>query len=88
MDSGLNLHFSPVQFPVVPSAQIGIFPAFQPMWSLSAARTRADRWLIDSRDESTGERLDDLEDPFTLYRCHATPNCAQTCPTGLNLAME
>ena len=44
------------------------------------------RWLIDSRDEATGERLDDLEDPFRLYRCHTIMNCTQTCPKGLNPA--
>jgi succinate dehydrogenase / fumarate reductase, iron-sulfur subunit len=44
------------------------------------------RWLIDSRDEATGERLDELEDPFRLYRCHTIMNCTQTCPKGLNPA--
>jgi succinate dehydrogenase / fumarate reductase iron-sulfur subunit len=44
------------------------------------------RWLIDSRDEATGERLDELEDPFKLYRCHTIMNCTQTCPKGLNPA--
>ena len=39
-----------------------------------------------SRDEATGERLDDLEDPFKLYRCHTIMNCAKTCPKGLNPA--
>ncbi len=47
---------------------------------------QAYRWLIDSRDEATGERLDELEDPFRLYRCHHILNCAQTCPKGLNPA--
>ena len=47
---------------------------------------QAYRWLIDSRDEATGERLDDLEDPFRLYRCHTIMNCAKTCPKGLNPA--
>ena len=51
-----------------------------------AALLHAYRWLIDSRDEHTGERLDDLEDPFKLYRCHTILNCAQTCPKGLNPA--
>ena len=51
-----------------------------------AALLQAYRWLIDSRDEATGERLDDLEDPFRLYRCHTIMNCAQTCPKGLNPA--
>ena len=51
-----------------------------------AALLHAYRWVIDSRDEATGERLDDLEDPFKLYRCHTIMNCAQTCPKGLNPA--
>jgi succinate dehydrogenase / fumarate reductase iron-sulfur subunit len=41
---------------------------------------------VDSRDEATGERLDDLEDPFKLYRCHTIMNCTNTCPKGLNPA--
>ena len=44
------------------------------------------RWIADSRDEHTGERLDELEDPFKLYRCHTIMNCTQTCPKGLNPA--
>lgn len=51
-----------------------------------AALLQAYRWLIDSRDEATGERLDKLEDPFKLYRCHTIMNCAQVCPKGLNPA--
>ncbi|MGB1882646.1 MAG: succinate dehydrogenase iron-sulfur subunit [Gammaproteobacteria bacterium] len=51
-----------------------------------AALLQAYRWLADSRDEATGERLDDLEDPFRLYRCHTIMNCAKTCPKGLNPA--
>jgi succinate dehydrogenase / fumarate reductase, iron-sulfur subunit len=47
---------------------------------------QAYRWLADSRDEMTGERLDSLEDPFRLYRCHTIMNCANTCPKGLNPA--
>ena len=47
---------------------------------------QAYRWLADSRDEATGERLDDLEDPFRLYRCHTIMNCAKTCPKNLNPA--
>ena len=42
------------------------------------------RWLADSRDEATGERLDYLEDTFKLYRCHTIMNCTNTCPKGLN----
>jgi succinate dehydrogenase iron-sulfur subunit len=44
------------------------------------------RWIADSRDETTGDRLDALEDPFKLYRCHTIMNCTQTCPKGLNPA--
>ena len=51
-----------------------------------AALINAYRWIEDSRDEATGERLDDLEDPFKLYRCHTIMNCAKTCPKGLNPA--
>ena len=51
-----------------------------------AVLLQAYRWLIDSRDEATGERLDDLEDPFRLYRCHTIMNCTNTCPKGLNPA--
>ena len=47
---------------------------------------QAYRWIVDSRDEDTGERLDDLEDPFRLYRCHTIMNCTRTCPKGLNPA--
>lgn len=47
---------------------------------------QAYRWLVDSRDEKTGERLDELEDPFRLYRCHTIMNCVKTCPKGLNPA--
>ncbi|MCV6638329.1 succinate dehydrogenase iron-sulfur subunit [Candidatus Albibeggiatoa sp. nov. NOAA] len=47
---------------------------------------QAYRWIIDSRDEATGERLDELEDPFRLYRCHTIMNCTNTCPKGLNPA--
>jgi succinate dehydrogenase / fumarate reductase iron-sulfur subunit len=51
-----------------------------------AVLLQAYRWLIDSRDEATGDRLDNLEDPFRLYRCHTIMNCANTCPKGLNPA--
>ena len=51
-----------------------------------AVLLQAYRWLIDSRDENTGHRLDELEDPFKLYRCHTIMNCAKTCPKGLNPA--
>jgi len=51
-----------------------------------AALLQASRWLNDSRDEAKGERLDDLEDPFRLYRCHTIMNCTKACPKGLNPA--
>jgi succinate dehydrogenase / fumarate reductase iron-sulfur subunit len=47
---------------------------------------QAYRWLADTRDEAAGERLDALEDPFRLYRCHTIMNCTNTCPKGLNPA--
>ena len=54
--------------------------------AISARRCclQAYRWLADSRDEATGERLDALEDPFRLYRCHTIMNCTRTCPKNLN----
>lgn len=51
-----------------------------------AVLIQAYRWLADTRDEATGERLDQLEDPFRLYRCHTIMNCTKTCPKGLNPA--
>ncbi len=51
-----------------------------------AVLLQANRWVVDSRDEATGERLDNLEDPFRLYRCHTIMNCTNTCPNGLNPA--
>ncbi|KAF0113702.1 MAG: succinate dehydrogenase iron-sulfur subunit [Rhodospirillaceae bacterium] len=49
-----------------------------------AVLLQAYRWLADSRDENTGKRLDMLEDPFRVYRCHTIMNCTNTCPKGLN----
>ncbi len=49
-----------------------------------ATLLQAYRWLADSRDEATGERLDGLDDSFRLYRCHTIMNCTATCPKGLN----
>ena len=51
-----------------------------------AVLLQAYRWLIDSRDEFTGNRLNNLEDPFRLYRCHTILNCSKACPKGLNPA--
>jgi succinate dehydrogenase / fumarate reductase iron-sulfur subunit len=52
-----------------------------------AVLLQAYRWLVDSRDNAAGERLDQLEDPFRLYRCHTIMNCTNTCPKGLNPAL-
>ncbi len=51
-----------------------------------AVLLQAARWLEDSRDENAGERLDELEDPYKLYRCHTIMSCTDTCPKGLNPA--
>ncbi|MBS0514771.1 MAG: succinate dehydrogenase iron-sulfur subunit [Proteobacteria bacterium] len=51
-----------------------------------AVLLQAYRFIADSRDEDTGARLDELEDPFKLYRCHTIMNCTNTCPKGLNPA--
>ena len=53
-----------------------------------AALLQANRWVQDSRDEAAGARLDNLEDPFRLYRCHTIMNCSKACPKGLNPAKE
>jgi succinate dehydrogenase/fumarate reductase-like Fe-S protein len=45
---------------------------------------QAYRWIEDSRDEKTAERLENLDDTFKLYRCHTIMNCSKTCPKGLN----
>lgn len=49
-----------------------------------AVLMQAYRWIADSRDEFTDERLDAVNDPFKLYRCHTIMNCTKTCPKGLN----
>ncbi|MCY4218558.1 MAG: succinate dehydrogenase iron-sulfur subunit [Gammaproteobacteria bacterium] len=51
-----------------------------------AALLQAYRWIADSRDDFTGERLDQLDDAFKLYRCHTIMNCTKACPKGLNPA--
>jgi len=51
-----------------------------------AVLLNAYRWILDSRDEAAGERLDELHDPYRLYRCHTIMNCTMTCPRGLNPA--
>ncbi|APC10808.1 MULTISPECIES: succinate dehydrogenase iron-sulfur subunit [Providencia] len=42
------------------------------------------RFLIDSRDTETDSRLDDLNDAFSVFRCHSIMNCVNVCPKGLN----
>lgn len=49
-----------------------------------AALLQSYRFLADSRDQATEERLNDLEDPYKLFRCHTIMNCVQVCPKGLN----
>jgi succinate dehydrogenase/fumarate reductase iron-sulfur protein len=49
-----------------------------------AVLMQAYRWIVDSRDENTKERLELLNDDFKLYRCHTIMNCTRTCPKGLN----
>ena len=49
-----------------------------------AVLLQAQRWIVDSRDEATGQRLDELDDSFRLYRCHTIMNCTNACPKGLN----
>ena len=49
-----------------------------------AVLLQAYRWIVDSRDEAAGQRLDELDDSFRLYRCHTIMNCTNTCPKGLN----
>jgi succinate dehydrogenase / fumarate reductase iron-sulfur subunit len=45
---------------------------------------QAYRFLADSRDEATEERLSELDDPFSVFRCHGIQNCVSVCPKGLN----
>ena len=45
---------------------------------------QAYRFLADSRDTATEERLANLDDPFSVFRCHGIMNCVQVCPKGLN----
>ncbi|MBN2690539.1 MAG: succinate dehydrogenase iron-sulfur subunit [Burkholderiaceae bacterium] len=49
-----------------------------------AGLLQAYRFIADSRDEATGERLDNLEDPYRLFRCHTIMNCVDVCPKELN----
>ena len=45
---------------------------------------QAYRFLADSRDTATAERLGELDDPYSVFRCHGIQNCVQVCPKGLN----
>ena len=49
-----------------------------------AGLLQAYRFIADSRDEATAQRLDNLEDPYRLFRCHTIMNCVDVCPKGLN----
>ncbi len=49
-----------------------------------AVLLQAYRWIADTRDDTAGQRLDELDDPFRLYRCHTIMNCTNSCPKGLN----
>lgn len=49
-----------------------------------AALLQSRRWQVDSRDEFSKERREELQDPFSVYRCHTIMNCADVCPKGLN----
>ena len=49
-----------------------------------AGLLQAYRFIADSRDQATAERLDNLEDPYRLFRCHTIMNCVDVCPKGLN----
>ncbi len=51
-----------------------------------AALLQAWRWLADSRDQAGDARLEDLEGPYKLFRCHTIMNCVEVCPKGLNPA--
>ena len=52
-----------------------------------AGLLQAYRFLVDSRDQASGERLDNLEDPYRLFRCRTILNCTDVCPKGLNPAL-
>jgi succinate dehydrogenase / fumarate reductase iron-sulfur subunit len=52
-----------------------------------AGLLQAYRFLVDSRDQASGERLDDLQDPYRLFRCRTILNCTDVCPKGLNPAL-
>lgn len=49
-----------------------------------AALLQASRFIVDSRDDSTRERLEDLNDAYKVFKCRSIMNCADSCPKGLN----
>ncbi len=49
-----------------------------------AGLLQAYRFIADTRDQETAQRLDNLEDPYRLFRCHSIMNCVDVCPKGLN----
>ena len=68
---------TPTLFPVPVPVAVAIFVG-------PAALLQAYRFLADSRDLKTQERLEGLSDPFSVYRCHGIMNCVNVCPKGLN----
>jgi len=91
--SGLSIHdiSDPTQMKEIAFLEMPGFGINRLWWTGErylgpAILLQAYRWLADSRDEAAGERLDQLEDPFRLYRCHTIMNCTKTCPKGLNPA--
>jgi succinate dehydrogenase / fumarate reductase iron-sulfur subunit len=52
-----------------------------------AGLLQAYRFIADTRDQATGERLDNLDDPYRLFRCHTIMNCTDACPKNLNPAL-
>ena len=75
----VRVHLVRLLLHVVPELLVELRPVLGTCGS--AAGVSLDRR---SRDETTGERLDDLEDAFRLYRCHTILNCTQACPKDLN----
>ena len=64
-------------------AQTGTKPVAE-SHAFDIAALQAYRFIADSRDQDTGARLDNLEDPYRLFRCHTIMNCVDVCPKGLN----
>lgn len=62
------------------SMQTMTFFSDELIWCSWCVCPKAYRWMIDSRDEFTEERLSQLQDPFSLYRCHTIMNCTKACP--------